>query len=147
MRKEPNVAGTSNVSTFVGQWADRSATVTFVRTLVTLKHSYKNDVHLNKDTIKLSLCTLRKHGRAEAKLRTFSTPVLDAVGCLIHAPAALPQAAIEQEAGWSPGSVWKGMESLAHAGIRSRERTARIVVAIQTMLTPPTPRAGLDANG
>jgi hypothetical protein len=83
---------------------DRSATVTSVRTLVTLKHSYKNDVHLNKDTIKLSLCTLRRHG-LEARLHTFLTSALVAVGGLIHAPAALSPAAIEQKAGWAPEPV------------------------------------------
>jgi hypothetical protein len=79
---------------------DSSANVTSVRTLVILIHSYKNDVYLNKDTIKLSPCMLRRHGEVEARLHTFLTSTLIAVGGLIHAPAALPPVAIEQKAGW-----------------------------------------------
>jgi len=30
-----------------------------------------------------------------------------------------------QEAGWSPGPVWKGLENLAPTGIRSPHRPAR----------------------
>jgi len=83
---------------------DKSATVTSVRTLVTQKHSYKNDVHLNKDTIKLSLCTLRRHG-AEARLHTLLTSALVEIGGLIHAPLALPPAATQQKVGWAPEPV------------------------------------------
>jgi hypothetical protein len=79
---------------------ERSAAVTTVRTLVTLIHSHKNDVHLNKDTINLSPCTLRRHEEVEARLHTFLTSVLVAVGGLIHAPATLLPAAIEQKVGW-----------------------------------------------
>ena len=33
---------------------------------------------------------------------------------------------IVQEAGWAPGPVWTGAENLAHTGIRSPDRPARI---------------------
>ena len=117
IKKEPNAAGTTNESTPEGQagemvcgsteamtGVDSSATVTSVRTLVILKHSYKKDVHLSKDIIKLSLCTLRRHG-VEARLHTLLTSALVEMGGLIHAPAALPPAAIEQKAGWAPEPV------------------------------------------
>jgi hypothetical protein len=41
-----------------------------------------------------------------------------------HAPAELPMGKdpvpIVQEAGWAPGPIWRGAESLATTGIRSR---------------------------
>ena len=48
------------------------------------------------------------------------------VGGQHHAPAALPSGkdpvAIVQEAGWAPGPVWTGAESLALTGIRSPDQ-------------------------
>ena len=50
------------------------------------------------------------------------------VGGQRHAPATLPPGkrprALVQEAGWVPGPVWTGTESLAPTGIRSPEPPA-----------------------
>ena len=119
IKKEPDAAGTTNVSTPEGEagkmvWG-RSEWMTMtvrreerechIRPDITLIHSHTNDVHLNKDTTKLSPCTLRRHGEVEARFHTFLTSTLVAVGGLIHAPAALPPAAIDQKAGWAPEPV------------------------------------------
>ena len=59
------------------------------------------------------------------------TLALDGVGGQRHAPAAfIPRkepVPILQEAGWAPGPVWIGAESLAPTRIRSPDRPARSV--------------------
>jgi len=50
---------------------------------------------------------------------------------------------IVQEAGWGPGSVWTGAESVAPTGIRSPDRPARSSVAIPTEL-PGAPDIAWD---
>lgn len=45
------------------------------------------------------------------------------VGGQRHTPAPVP---ITQEAGWDPGPIWTGAGNLAHTGIRTRGRPARI---------------------
>jgi hypothetical protein len=51
------------------------------------------------------------------------------VGRQRHAPAGLPPGndlvPIVWEAGWAPGTVWKGEENLAPTGIQSSDRPAR----------------------
>jgi hypothetical protein len=62
------------------------------------------------------------------------------MGCLCHAPAALPRekdlVPIVKESGWVPGMVRMGVEYLKRTGIRSPDRSAQLrysahVVSIQ----------------
>ena len=71
------------------------------------------------------------------------TSTLDGGGWLKPRPVALPTGkrpgTLLQEAGWAPGPVWTGAESLVPAGIRSPDRAARSQSLYQ--LRHPGPRA------